>query len=164
MHRLLEAEDACVEQTPGGVFVGLVPEGQTLLGHVDRRPDIFADPLGADPPVIVEQFDIASTVDLAHNVEAARGNGQAAGWDQTTQIGCELAEGLASADLGGGLAVEGGRPIMVVAPMLKRWRFGLYMGQIAELAARPETADPQDRKSTRLNSSHHSISYAVFCL
>src|SRR3989338_5799121 len=25
-------------------------------------------------------------------------------------------------------------------------------------------ADPQDRKSTRLNSSHSSISYAVFCL
>src|SRR5689334_24399974 len=24
--------------------------------------------------------------------------------------------------------------------------------------------DPQDRKSTRLNSSHSSISYAVFCL
>src|SRR5574337_139196 len=24
--------------------------------------------------------------------------------------------------------------------------------------------DLQDRKSTRLNSSHHSISYAVFCL
>src|SRR5574337_1856116 len=23
---------------------------------------------------------------------------------------------------------------------------------------------PRDRKSTRLNSSHHSISYAVFCL
>src|SRR5688572_31128387 len=26
------------------------------------------------------------------------------------------------------------------------------------------TADPQDRKSTRLNSSHSQISYAVFCL
>src|SRR5207249_10546872 len=26
------------------------------------------------------------------------------------------------------------------------------------------TAKPQDRKSTRLNSSHVSISYAVFCL
>src|SRR5699024_11630226 len=26
------------------------------------------------------------------------------------------------------------------------------------------SADPQDRKSTRLNSSHVSISYAVFCL
>src|SRR2546427_6406263 len=38
-------------------------------------------------------------------------------------------------------------------------------------AARPppggkavEGADPQDRKSTRLNSSHSQISYAVFCL
>src|SRR5690348_17914784 len=28
----------------------------------------------------------------------------------------------------------------------------------------PTTPTPQDRKSTRLNSSHPSISYAVFCL
>src|SRR5689334_23804374 len=28
----------------------------------------------------------------------------------------------------------------------------------------PETAAEEDRKSTRLNSSHSSISYAVFCL
>src|SRR3712207_7554556 len=27
-----------------------------------------------------------------------------------------------------------------------------------------EEGDPQDRKSTRLNSSHANISYAVFCL
>src|SRR5574337_510978 len=27
-----------------------------------------------------------------------------------------------------------------------------------------ERFDARDRKSTRLNSSHHSISYAVFCL
>src|SRR5699024_12086840 len=33
----------------------------------------------------------------------------------------------------------------------------------AELEQR-EHADDQDRKSTRLNSSHVSISYAVFCL
>src|SRR5207249_9976207 len=33
------------------------------------------------------------------------------------------------------------------------------------VAARPSTRQPrQDRKSTRLNSSHVSISYAVFCL
>src|SRR3712207_8569758 len=30
--------------------------------------------------------------------------------------------------------------------------------------ASPESAAPQDRKSTRLNSSHANISYAVFCL
>src|SRR5688572_31329473 len=29
---------------------------------------------------------------------------------------------------------------------------------------RPEGAQPPDRKSTRLNSSHSQISYAVFCL
>src|SRR5206468_8078084 len=28
----------------------------------------------------------------------------------------------------------------------------------------PHRAEPQDRKSTRLNSSHDQISYAVFCL
>src|SRR5574337_128530 len=28
----------------------------------------------------------------------------------------------------------------------------------------PDDARARDRKSTRLNSSHHSISYAVFCL
>src|SRR5699024_11749777 len=36
----------------------------------------------------------------------------------------------------------------------------LERGQIIERAA----ADELDRKSTRLNSSHVSISYAVFCL
>src|SRR5438309_8400878 len=33
-----------------------------------------------------------------------------------------------------------------------------------ELAAPPARLAPPDRKSTRLNSSHSSISYAVFCL
>src|SRR2546421_9688539 len=31
-------------------------------------------------------------------------------------------------------------------------------------ACPPRTASPGDRKSTRLNSSHDQISYAVFCL
>src|SRR3712207_8250159 len=36
---------------------------------------------------------------------------------------------------------------------------------VAERAVRMQTgADRQDRKSTRLNSSHANISYAVFCL
>src|SRR2546430_7282190 len=34
-------------------------------------------------------------------------------------------------------------------------------GHVAALA---EAEDPEDRKSTRLNSSHSQISYAVFCL
>src|SRR5438128_7540329 len=37
---------------------------------------------------------------------------------------------------------------------------GIAAAQVAAVARRPA----QDRKSTRLNSSHGSISYAVFCL
>src|SRR5690242_21052471 len=35
---------------------------------------------------------------------------------------------------------------------------------LAALAVRGDISAAQDRKSTRLNSSHMSISYAVFCL
>src|SRR5690242_21438294 len=45
------------------------------------------------------------------------------------------------------------------------WRAGaplLYQGRPLTLALFP--ARREDRKSTRLNSSHMSISYAVFCL
>src|SRR3712207_7547868 len=35
---------------------------------------------------------------------------------------------------------------------------------IAVLATQPDMQGCQDRKSTRLNSSHANISYAVFCL
>src|SRR5689334_23863061 len=35
---------------------------------------------------------------------------------------------------------------------------------LARLACSPAARTPGDRKSTRLNSSHSSISYAVFCL
>src|SRR5207245_9997674 len=41
------------------------------------------------------------------------------------------------------------------------------VGQLEELIANPSAGtmlDFTDRKSTRLNSSHGSISYAVFCL
>src|SRR5258708_31027302 len=42
---------------------------------------------------------------------------------------------------------------------------GKYRFEVqAVLPGRPETGICQDRKSTRLNSSHQIISYAVFCL
>src|SRR5437867_10579530 len=37
-------------------------------------------------------------------------------------------------------------------------------GRAAGEVERPRTAARSDRKSTRLNSSHRTISYAVFCL
>src|SRR2546430_10584244 len=41
-------------------------------------------------------------------------------------------------------------------------RFGIRAG--IYIAAAPPVVDRTDRKSTRLNSSHSQISYAVFCL
>src|SRR2546422_6469392 len=41
----------------------------------------------------------------------------------------------------------------------------LRRGQLGTVAITPgQDSPPQDRKSTRLNSSHGYISYAVFCL
>src|SRR5690606_42094034 len=37
-----------------------------------------------------------------------------------------------------------------------------YFGTVANFT--PQNEQPKDRKSTRLNSSHVKISYAVFCL
>src|SRR5690242_21493116 len=42
-----------------------------------------------------------------------------------------------------------------------RWREGSSLRPLTSYCAQPAT---RDRKSTRLNSSHMSISYAVFCL
>src|SRR3712207_7641319 len=41
---------------------------------------------------------------------------------------------------------------------------GIELLQLDPVAARDEEAPDRDRKSTRLNSSHANISYAVFCL
>src|SRR3712207_7505741 len=40
----------------------------------------------------------------------------------------------------------------------------INLGNFRELFAEKETVQGPDRKSTRLNSSHANISYAVFCL
>src|SRR5438270_3091734 len=42
--------------------------------------------------------------------------------------------------------------------------FGATRGAALGLGHRKRFAGPEDRKSTRLNSSHSQISYAVFCL
>src|SRR5207245_10321768 len=46
----------------------------------------------------------------------------------------------------------------------RRRQGGLVCARFAELLRELLAVDLRDRKSTRLNSSHGSISYAVFCL
>src|SRR3712207_7946151 len=44
------------------------------------------------------------------------------------------------------------------------WVLGLPLGFFVALTVAAYTLAARDRKSTRLNSSHANISYAVFCL
>src|SRR5205814_4793872 len=60
-----------------------------------------------------------------------------------------------------------GRALQVLAEILENR--GVFGGERREVVdclvdARCQTGSGQDRKSTRLNSSHLGISYAVFCL
>src|SRR3712207_8537094 len=47
--------------------------------------------------------------------------------------------------------------------ILRPW-FGHVVAVIFRVSPMPLEKRPEDRKSTRLNSSHANISYAVFCL
>src|SRR5438552_8459156 len=66
-------------------------------------------------------------------------------------------------------------PLVVVMGILVGWLYSFallpvfslwYWSRVRRLAQElePATQAEQDRKSTRLNSSHQIISYAVFCL
>src|SRR3712207_7876628 len=61
---------------------------------------------------------------------------------------------------------EGPAPVAAVLLQVEALE-SVVLGHVAErLEGRPSPGipDAQDRKSTRLNSSHANISYAVFCL
>src|SRR5690348_18086014 len=55
---------------------------------------------------------------------------------------------------------QDGAPIRLIVP----WKYGFKGIKSIVKIAFVDRQPPTDRKSTRLNSSHPSISYAVFCL
>src|SRR5689334_24457655 len=54
--------------------------------------------------------------------------------------------------------------LFVIYGALVVWGFVVWLKASREEAPEERTDTVADRKSTRLNSSHSSISYAVFCL
>src|SRR3712207_8435097 len=65
----------------------------------------------------------------------------------------------------GGLGLAGGPvPAEVHQDHVRRHRLAQHGGSVQQVALLAADAVQQDRKSTRLNSSHANISYAVFCL
>src|SRR5207248_7088469 len=68
----------------------------------------------------------------------------------------EVMARLAAARPGDGVAIDGLGPVLDAVAGLQPRRGELPLEALARL-------EPRDRKSTRLNSSHRTISYAVFC-
>src|SRR5690348_17904471 len=56
------------------------------------------------------------------------------------------------------------RQVQAARPRATRREEGARIGPGTAVIALPGANPTEDRKSTRLNSSHPSISYAVFCL
>src|SRR3712207_8300578 len=67
-----------------------------------------------------------------------------------------------SVDLVGDRLGEGGVHRHVA--LVERRVLGVAEHRRSREAVQPVLDEPEDRKSTRLNSSHANISYAVFCL
>src|SRR5256885_10970163 len=61
-------------------------------------------------------------------------------------------------------AEDGLAPLLLAAGEVKRCNFALGALEGAGVVGNAAAADHEDRKSTRLNSSHLVISYAVFSL
>src|SRR5574337_1783977 len=55
-------------------------------------------------------------------------------------------------------------PRSTLFPYTTLFRSCAMPGHVFRMHNSPMSSEGTDRKSTRLNSSHHSISYAVFCL
>src|SRR5437762_9363471 len=72
--------------------------------------------------------------------------------------GAEPVDRTVAADQGGGATIADHRVIF------DPHRHGTSMSRRDSPGIRPAARAMQDRKSTRLNSSHRCISYAVFCL
>src|SRR3989440_11996698 len=67
-------------------------------------------------------------------------------------------------NVGSGLLFGFGRFFWAGIVLIIANLFDMLDGQVARLSGRVTSFGGLDRKSTRLNSSHDQISYAVFCL
>src|SRR2546430_7579237 len=64
----------------------------------------------------------------------------------------------------GNHTVQMGMKVKILTPGMEHCKEADFRAQMLGVAGDGEQGHGRDRKSTRLNSSHSQISYAVFCL
>jgi hypothetical protein len=62
MNRLLDPKATIFDHPPIGLIGSLMQDSERLFGCVDRGAHIFAYPLRANPPPLVEQFDMTGGI------------------------------------------------------------------------------------------------------
>jgi len=142
MHWFFQTKAPRFEQLPFGLGVGLLPKGNGLVAGMNGGPDIVAAPLQADEPGLVQQFDLAVRVDVAHEMQATRGKRQPALGDNLTQGTGQQSRAGPSANLRWGLTLQGRGIIVIHIPVPEQRRFGDYLGAVGELLPRPTSSGP----------------------
>src|SRR3712207_4113947 len=117
----------------------------------------------ADPERTVEFEFVRATENAALNVLPWLGRGEK---ERADAAACDAINGVFDlVDVCGevviGEGIKDNAPGLFVGDRLGTWRPG---SPHFDVAVDPIDGTTKDRKSTRLNSSHANISYAVFCL
>src|SRR5687767_11904833 len=147
MNSLPDSKTTRFDHLPPGLGAGLMPEGNRLLGCVDRRANVFAAPLGAEPPDLVQHFDCTTGVDFAHEMQSSSRERHTTRWDQMTQGCAQPPDRHAASHLSRSLACQGGRIILVHVPAPEERDLCLDLVQIGELVPRPKAAYPEAVKA-----------------
>src|SRR5690606_36752956 len=146
LHEVLAEEVAALVEHRGGDVL-----------HAEAAADVVGRPVAdGEPHVALPELAAADEPEREHLAFAERLEVEALGHER----GVELLPAVA---LEGELGDAGAEPDDLLAH-----RHDLGVDEREELRSRalhpPHTGEGVDRKSTRLNSSHVKISYAVFCL
>src|SRR5688572_32527315 len=82
-----------------------------------------------------------------------------------TRFDCDWSSDVCSSDLQRDVAMQAFEKTYPADPRaLVAMRLRHFLDVTSDLSFDAQLVDKEDRKSTRLNSSHSQISYAVFCL
>ena len=147
MNSFLDDKSARFDQLPPSLGVGLVPEGNRLLGRVDRRPYILTTPLGAKTPDFVQDFDRTAGVDFAQEMYPSPSQRQAPLWDRDAQASAQQSHARSASHLRGSLARECGWIVMIHRAAPEQPGLGLDLAESGELVPRPKAAHPQRVKA-----------------
>src|SRR3712207_6424793 len=143
---------------------------QQLFRWLEHEEEIQQSPFAKmSPPAVPEQpVPLLTSDEIARVLDACKGSGFEERRD-TAIFRLLLDSGLRVAELIG-ITLQDLNFEQDVALVLGKGRreraapFGNRTGEALRRYIRTRAKHPLDRKSTRLNSSHANISYAVFCL